>query len=83
MIRNSFASAGYTAPRIVLWNLRAAYKDFHAKADDEGVVMLSGWSPSLLKAISANGVMVKTPYEGLREILDAPRYDSVRLAWSQ
>ena len=42
MIQNSFARAGYVAPRIVLWNLRAAYKDFHAKADKEGVVVLSG-----------------------------------------
>lgn len=82
MIQNSFAAAGYSAPRIVLWNLRAEYKDFHAKADDEGVVVLSGWSPALLKAISANGVMVKTPYEGLREILDVPRYDAVREAWN-
>jgi hypothetical protein len=83
MIQSSYKAAGYTPPRIVLWNLRAAYKDFHAKADEEGVVVLSGWSPSLLKAISANGVVVKTPYEGMREILDASRYDQVRLAWSQ
>jgi hypothetical protein len=81
MIQNSFQRHGYVAPRIVLWNLRAEYKDFHAKAHDDGVVVLSGWSPSLLKAISANGVMVKTPYEGMREILDAPRYDRVRSAF--
>ena len=77
----SYADAGYVPPRIVLWNLRAAYKDFHAQAHDTGVVVLSGWSPSLLKAISTNGVQVKTPYEGMREILDAPRYDRVRAAW--
>lgn len=81
MIQDSFARAGYVAPRIVLWNLRAAYKDFHAKAEQTGVVVLSGWSPSLLKAISANGVQVKTPYEGMREILDNTRYDAVRVAW--
>lgn len=82
MIQNSFARAGYAAPRIVLWNLRAEYKDFHAKATDKGVVVLSGWSPALLKAISANGVEVKTPYEGLRAILDAERYDKVRATWN-
>lgn len=82
MIRGSFSAAGYVAPRIVLWNLRAAYKDFHAKSDEEGVVVLSGWSPSQLRSLTAAGVQVKTPYEGLREILDAPRYDKVREAWS-
>jgi hypothetical protein len=81
MIQSSYTAAGYMPPRIVLWNLRAAYKDFHAKAGDEGVVVLSGWSPALLKAISANGVQVKTPYEGMREILDAERYNKVRAAW--
>lgn len=81
IIQNSFARAGYVAPRIVLWNLRAAYKDFHAKADQKGVVVLSGWSQALLKAISANGVQVKTPYEGMRVILDAERYNKVRTAW--
>jgi hypothetical protein len=78
MIRNNFEAAGYAAPRIVCWNLRAEYKDFHASAHEEGVVQLSGWSPAVLKALQANGVQVKTPYEGLRELLDAPRYDGVR-----
>jgi hypothetical protein len=83
MIRRSYKENGYVPPRIVLWNLQAIYKDFHAKADDEGVVVLSGWSPSLLKVISAKGVQVKTPYEGMREILDVPRYDKVREAWNK
>lgn len=80
MIKNSFQRAGYTVPRIVLWNLRAGYKDFHAKADEEGVVLLSGWSPAILKAIQKSGVEVKTAYQGMRELLDDTRYDAVRSA---
>lgn len=80
MIRGAFAAHGYVAPRIVIWNLRAAYKDFHATAHEDGVVMLSGWSPAVLKAIQ-KGVDVRTPYQGLRELLDAPRYDAVRKAF--
>jgi hypothetical protein len=78
MIRSNFEAAGYAAPRIVCWNLRAEYKDFHATAHEEGVVQLSGWSPAVLKALQANGVQVRTPYEGMRELLDATRYDRVR-----
>lgn len=81
MIRNSFKVNGYEAPRIIVWNLRAEYKDFHAMADEEGVVVLSGWSPAILKTIMKEGVQVRTPYEGLREILDDPRYDLVRSAF--
>ena len=82
MIKSAFVREGYTAPRIVLWNLRAAYKDFHAKADEEGVVLLSGWSPAILKAIQKAGVEVKTAYQGMRELLDDVRYDAVRRAAS-
>ena len=68
---------GWKPPRIVIWNVRAEYKDFHAKADEEGVVQLSGWAPSMLKALQS-GVKVQTPYEGMRCILDDVRYDAVR-----
>jgi hypothetical protein len=70
---------GWKPPRIVIWNVRAEYKDFHAKADEEGVVQLSGWAPSMLKALQTGGVKVQTPYEGMRCILDDARYDAVRL----
>jgi Domain of unknown function (DUF2828) len=90
-IRQEFARAnklvwgdetGWKIPRIVIWNLRAQYKDFHAKADEEGVVQLSGWSPSILKALQNGSVKVMTPYEGLRAVLDDERYDPVRQIWS-
>jgi hypothetical protein len=81
-IKKAFVAAGYTAPRIVLWNLRSEYRDFHAKADTEGVVILSGWSPSALQTLQTKGVVIQSPYEALRELLDAPRYDLVRDAWA-
>jgi hypothetical protein len=81
-IKKAFVAAGYTAPRIVLWNLRSEYRDFHAKADTEGVVILSGWSPSALQILQTKGVVIQSPYEALRELLDAPRYDLVRDAWA-
>ena len=74
-------SQGWKPPRIIIWNVRAEFKDFHAKADQEGVVQLSGWSPSILKALQ-KGVEVQTPYEGMRSILDDERYDLVRTRFS-
>jgi hypothetical protein len=80
-IKKAFKENGYVPPRIVLWNLRSEYKDFHAKADTEGVVILSGWSPSALKTLQTNGVVLQSPYAALKEVLDSPRYDLVRAAW--
>jgi len=81
-IKKAFQDNGYVPPRIVLWNLRSEYRDFHAKADTEGVVVLSGWSPSALKSLQTKGVVLQSPYAALREVLDAPRYDQVRTAWA-
>jgi len=74
---------GWTPPRIVIWNVRAEFKDFHATADQEGVVQLSGWSPSMLKALQKGGVQIQTPYQGMRAILDDERYDPVRKIWKK
>lgn len=73
------AAGGWSLPRIVVWNLRAAYKDYHATADQPGVLMLSGWSPSAMKILTT-GIQVMTPYQGMRAILDDARYDAVRAA---
>ena len=85
MIRENFRRAGedlhgvpFVPPRIVIWNLRAEYSDFHARADEEGVVMLSGWSPALFKVLQEKGVEVLTPYAALRLQLDDPMYQPVR-----
>ena len=72
------AAGGWKVPKIVIWNLRAAYKDYHAKADQPGVLMLSGWSPSAMKLLT-EGIRAQTAYEGMRAILDDVRYDAVRV----
>jgi hypothetical protein len=69
---------GWAVPRIIVWNLRAEFKDFQAKAVDNGVLMISGWSPSVLKALQNGTIESMSPLAGLRSILDDARYDPVR-----
>lgn len=92
MIREAFRRAGedmwgrvedgglgpWTPPRIVIWNVASTASDFHATADTEGVIMLSGWSPSLFKVLTEEGARVQTPAEALRIQLDDPRYAPIR-----
>ena len=87
MIREAFkragedmwgATYGWKPPRIVIWNVAATCADFHATADTEGVIMLSGWSPSLFKVLTEEGARVQTPAEALRIMLDDERYDPIR-----
>jgi len=89
MIQESFCRAGedmwgpgqgFKPPRIVIWNLAASPKDIHAKADQPGVAMLSGWSPSQFKVLCEAGPKPLTPLDILRLELDDPQYDAVREA---
>ena len=69
---------GWKIPRIIVWNLRAAFKDYHATAQATGVIQLSGWSPSTLKVLQEGAISTPTPYQSLRAVLDDSRYDRVR-----
>ena len=87
MIREAFKRAGedmwgegqgLKMPTIVIWNIAASCQDFHATASTPGVVMLSGWSPSLFKVLQTKGVVNMTPADALRIQLEDKRYDTVR-----
>lgn len=76
--KQMYNSHGYDLPKIVIWNLRPDFKDFHVKADTEGVLSVSGWSPNILNSIMTGDFTKYTPLYGLRQQLDAPRYDKIR-----
>ena len=69
---------GWAAPRIVCWNLRAEYKDFQATAAEEGLLQVSGWSPSMLRVLTTRGLEAFTPEAILRAVLTDPLFDRVR-----
>lgn len=70
---------GFTAPRIVIWNLAATPQtDYHATADTPGVAMLSGWSASQFEVLQKEGPRQLTAYEILRLELDDTKYQRVR-----
>jgi hypothetical protein len=84
MIRESFKRAGedmwgvaWKMPTIVIWNIASTCQDFHATATAPGVVMLSGWSPSLFKVLQTDGAI--SPHKALHAQLDNERYDPIRV----
>lgn len=50
MIRTKYEAAGYTAPNIVFWNLNAK-GGVPTRFDETGAALVSGFSPSILKAV--------------------------------
>jgi Mg-chelatase subunit ChlD len=72
----------YKKPRTVQWNLRGDTDGFAAKANDQNVQMLAGYSPALFDLILC-GKPEPTPYETMRRKLDSSRYDLVRDVFRQ
>ena len=79
-LKKKFREAGgWEVPRVIIWNLREQFKQYQATEKTPGVVVISGWHPSVIKRIR-DGVNITTPYDGLRAVLDDERYDAVREA---
>jgi hypothetical protein len=83
--RDFMSRGGWKVPTIVIWNVSGKFQQYHHESDTEGVCVVSGWSPTILKYIMAGDDIVEkmktmTPYKMMRAVLDDPRYDPVRAA---
>ena len=66
-IARNYEAAGYAVPKIVFWNINAA-DNVPVKYDTRGVALVSGFSPSIVKAVlkadmedfTPEGIMLKT-----------------------
>lgn len=84
VLKQKFADLGvtlrgkpYNVPRIIFWNLRST-DGFPVSRNEINTVMLSGFSPSMLKHILNGEKVSNTPEEVMRSALDDTRYDIVR-----
>lgn len=80
MIRRKYESRGYAMPKVVFWNLDS-YGNVPVKFNEQGTALVSGFSPSVMKAILSGAEM--TPEAIMLATVDIPRYDVVRQAASQ
>ena len=60
-------------PQIIFWNVRADTVGYPAAADDRGVMMLSGFSPALLKFVLSSEMVVR-PFIVLTETKPSKRH---------
>jgi hypothetical protein len=74
MIKRKYKDAGYEMPQVVFWNLNAK-DNVPVKADTSGVALVSGFSPSILKAVLAADTSEFTPHGIMMKALMVPRYD--------
>lgn len=74
MIQREYEAAGYKMPQIVFWNLNA-YDNVPVKLNQAGVALVSGFSPSIMKAVLSASIEDFTPEKIMLEAIMSPRYD--------
>lgn len=73
MIRRKYEDAGYELPKIVFWNLNAA-DNVPVKYDTRGVALVSGFSPSIMKAVLSADTDQFTPEAIMWKAIGNERY---------
>ena len=74
MIERKFADAGYSVPQVVFWNLNSS-GNVPVKADKSGAALVSGFSPSIMKALLSADLDQFTPEGIMLKTVMVPRYD--------
>lgn len=74
MIKTKYYNYGYELPKIIYWNLRNSY-GVPAKSEEKGTVLVSGYSPSLMKEVLG----MQTPLEMVMKIINSERYERITL----
>ena len=74
LIDDMYENVGYERPKIVYWNLRAT-NDFPVECDANGSVMVSGFSPSIMKSVLKMNLDSFSPLNMMLETVYVSRYD--------
>lgn len=72
-IKAMYKRAGVKMPTLVFWNVSARNDTIPVTSDEHGTVLVSGFSPVILKQVFTG----MTPVEFMVQCLNAPRYKAV------
>ena len=75
MIADKYAKFGYVLPKIIFWNLNSRQDNVPVKFDEKGTALVSGFSPSILKALLSGESM--SPIQIVLNVLNTERYSSI------
>ena len=74
MIKDKFRQSGYEVPGIIFWNLRSSPNgNFPVTFNENGVALVSGFSPSIMKSILNGGEL--SPMTIMKKAIDLPLYE--------
>lgn len=78
IIKEKFEKKGYKAPALVFWNVNEYFNIVnHAKYDEQGIKMVSGFSPSVFEEVVKN--IESNPLEAMLNILNNEIFDKIKV----
>jgi hypothetical protein len=75
MIKSKYAQAGYTMPKVVFWNLTARAENTPVKTNDQGVALVSGFSPAIMATVLGADPSEFSPWNMMMQVIMNERYD--------
>jgi len=75
MIARKYEAAGYELPKVVFWNLNAAYGNAPVKFNKAGVALVSGFSPAVAQSILSGNMDDFSPEAIMLKTVMKDRYD--------
>lgn len=74
-IKELYRVSGYECPNIVFWNVNGRLNNVPVKVNDKGVALISGYSPSIMKAVLT---AVINPVDVMNNMIESDRYSIVK-----
>lgn len=69
--KKMFANAGYEMPTLVWWNIASRNGTSPVRADEKGMILVSGFSPTVTKTVLSGDL---DPISVMLKTVDTPRY---------
>jgi hypothetical protein len=73
IIKQKYSEAGYQMPQLVFWQVDSRQNNVPVKEDEQGVILVSGSSPSTFKMV----MQKTTPYKFMLSVLNSERYKKI------
>ncbi len=77
-MKGRYEADGYRLPKIIFWNVNSRHTLFHADAENDNILLLSGAAISIFESLLEN--MDLTPMDYLKSVLNQKRYQKIKPA---
>lgn len=74
-IKQAYKDSEYRLPNIVFWNVNGRVGNVPVKMNEQGVALISGASPSIIKAVLSNEI---NPVSIMNKVIESERYTSIK-----